>query len=220
MNYIKEMFALQMQLNDKTNGPSWKEKGITKEGVEISWYRCIYMETCEAIDSLNWKHWKNINQEPDWDNIKVELVDIWHFIMSQAIYLGNTNNFNKDIFKNYKKEFNPKSLLKNLELMLFISVKANIDKDKNYIDKIIDIFFQSLANANMELLDLYKSYVVKNQLNIFRQANGYKDGSYIKIWNNLEDNVIAFNIIEKNPDLTPKQFYKKLEEKYTSIKKS
>ena len=57
MNQIEQMFALQKQLNDETNGVIWIE-GITKENRKISWYRGIYMEVAEAIDSFNWKHWK------------------------------------------------------------------------------------------------------------------------------------------------------------------
>ena len=83
MNQIEQMFALQKQLNDETNGEIWI-KGFTKENRQISWYRGIYMEVAEAIDSFNWKHWKNIDDQPDWDNIKVELVDIWHFNFSHA----------------------------------------------------------------------------------------------------------------------------------------
>ena len=59
MNYIEQMFDLQRQLNNHTNGVMWVD-GITKENRKISWYRCIYMETAEAIDSFNWKHWKSI----------------------------------------------------------------------------------------------------------------------------------------------------------------
>jgi len=55
MNYIEQMFDLQRQLNDHTNGVMWVD-GITKENRNISWYRCIYMEAAEAIDSFNWKH--------------------------------------------------------------------------------------------------------------------------------------------------------------------
>jgi len=51
-------------------------------------------------------------------------------------------------------------------------------------------------------------------LNIFRQDHGYKDGTYVKFWDAVEDNVIAFNIMEDFPDLTPDQLYKKLEEEY------
>ena len=37
------------------------------------------MEVAELIESTPWKHWKNINSDPDMNNIHVELVDIWHF---------------------------------------------------------------------------------------------------------------------------------------------
>ena len=60
MNQIEQMFALQKQLNDETNGEMWIE-GITKENRKISWYRGGYMEVAEAIDSFNWKDWKDIN---------------------------------------------------------------------------------------------------------------------------------------------------------------
>ena len=36
--------------------------------------------------------------------------------------------------------------------------------------------------------------ITKNCLNKFRQDYGYKDGSYQKIWNGREDNVVAFEI--------------------------
>ena len=84
MDKILLMLQLQAQLNDATNGEKWT-KGITKNGKTINWKRCIYMECAEMIDSFSWKHWKNINQEPDWDNLQIEVVDVWHFIMSLAI---------------------------------------------------------------------------------------------------------------------------------------
>ncbi|MDC9715441.1 MAG: dUTPase, partial [Gammaproteobacteria bacterium] len=64
--------------------------------------------------------------------------------------------------------------------------------------------------------ELYKRYLVKNQLNTFRQDNGYKEGSYVKLWGGVEDNVVAFQLMEAQPDLTPEQLYKKLQEVYPS----
>jgi hypothetical protein len=66
----------------------------------------------------------------------------------------------------------------------------------------------------MDVPELYKRYVVKNQLNTFRQDHGYKEGTYVKIWDAVEDNVVAFNIMDEHPDLTPEQLYKKLEAEY------
>ena len=84
MDKILLMLQLQASLNEATNGEKWTE-GITKNDKIINWKRCIYMECAEMIDSFSWKHWKNIEKEPDWDNLQIEVVDVWHFIMSLAI---------------------------------------------------------------------------------------------------------------------------------------
>ena len=81
---IKEMFLMQQRLNDETNGAGW-EDGYTKNGKLINWKRCIYMECAELIDSFAWKHWKNIDAKPDVDNVAIEIVDIWHFVMSYIL---------------------------------------------------------------------------------------------------------------------------------------
>jgi hypothetical protein len=36
--------------------------------------------------------------------------------------------------------------------------------------------------------ELYEIYVGKNVLNMFRQDHGYKEGTYLKIWQGREDN--------------------------------
>jgi hypothetical protein len=88
------------------------------------------------------------------------------------------------------------------------------DKSKNSLYEITGLFFQALATMNMDVTELYKRYLIKNQLNTFRQDHGYKDGTYIKLWGGVEDNVVAFKLMEAHPNLSPKQFYKKLEEAY------
>ncbi|MCG3715490.1 dUTPase, partial [Aliarcobacter butzleri] len=85
---LEEMFLLQKKLNDSTNGNNW-ELGVNKYGKEINWLRCIHMEVAELIESTPWKHWKNINANPDMNNIHVELVDIWHFLMSYILQETN-----------------------------------------------------------------------------------------------------------------------------------
>ena len=210
------MFNLQRQLNDHTNGVMWVD-GITKENRKISWYRCIYMEAAEAIDSFNWKHWKSINTDPDWANIKVELVDIWHFIMSELIRLKDENYANKYLQLKPQGDFNSEVLINTLEKMLNLSVASNIDPKINNIHDITDLFFTATSQVDMGIEKLYKRYVVKNQLNTFRQQHGYKDGSYIKLWNAVEDNVVAFNIMVENPSISPSGLYQKLELKYAQI---
>ena len=216
MNQIEQMFLLQMQLNNQTNGQVWI-KGYTKENRQISWYRGIYMEVAEAIDSFNWKHWKNIDDEPDWDNIKVELVDIWHFVMSESIRINDQSYANKHLDMKAKGDYDTDTLISLLEKMLKLSVVSSIDKEINNIREITDTFFIIISHLDIDVENLYKRYVVKNQLNTFRQQNGYKDGSYIKIWGGVEDNVVAFDIMNMNPKITPTELYDKLDSTYSKL---
>ncbi|HIF88218.1 MAG TPA: dUTPase [Candidatus Thioglobus sp.] len=216
MNLIEQMFKLQNELNNHTNGEMWVD-GLTKENRQISWYRCIYMEAAEAIDSFNWKHWKNINVEPDWANIKVELVDIWHFIMSEAIRVDDQSYANQYEEIDAIEDLDSEVLLQTLERILALSAQAKIENNGNVIRETIDLFFVALSGIGMDTKELYKRYVVKNQLNTFRQQNGYKDGSYIKIWGSVEDNVVAFNIMGDNPGISPKDLYQQLESAYASL---
>jgi len=216
MNQIKQMFELQKDLNDETNGTIWTE-GATKEGRIISWHRCIYMEAAEAIDSFNWKHWKNIEGEHDWDNARVELVDIWHFIMSEGIHIGDTGYAEAFLEVEPDKEPDGEKLVEIFEKIVAASSQSCVDHTENKFHLVVNLFFEALKTIGMDVPELYKRYMVKNQLNRFRQDHGYKDGTYIKMWDAAEDNVIAFHIMEEHPDLTPEQLYNKLEKEYEQV---
>jgi hypothetical protein len=45
--------------------------------------------------------------------------------------------------------------------------------------------------------NLYNQYIGKNVLNFFRQDNGYKEGTYIKIWDGREDNEHLVEILTR-----------------------
>ena len=216
MNFIKQMFSLQRELNNKTNGDIWLEN-LTQEGREICWYRCIYMEASEAIDSFNWKHWKDINTEPDWENIKVELVDIWHFIMSELIRLNDEDYAYKYLSTKTSEDLNELALIEVFEKIISISVTNTKCDDIYAIREVSDLFFVALSHVGIDTEDLYRRYVVKNQLNSFRQNHGYKNGSYIKLWGKVEDNVVAFNIMDKYPNISPSDLYQKLELEYSHL---
>ena len=82
---------MQQNLNDATSGKDW-EKGLTDKGKIIDWKRCVLLEAAELINSYPWKHWKNIKAQPDFENIKIEVVDIWHFVMSEALRVFKIEN--------------------------------------------------------------------------------------------------------------------------------
>ncbi len=225
MDKLYSMLKLQNDLNDSTNGKSW-ESGVSKNSKVIDWYRCIYMESCELIDSYPWKHWKSIDAEVDRENIKIETVDIWHFILSQAIKEARLKGkslkelskeiSSKDYFQNYLKnpnrEFN--SFYEEIEVVEEL-IEAAVKKAK--VDELFEKFFEVAKVANLSFDELYSLYVGKNILNQFRQDNGYKSGEYKKIWNKKEDNEVLQDILLKNPNISPKELYEELEKIYQSI---
>ncbi len=50
--------------------------------------------------------------------------------------------------------------------------------------------------------------------NQIRQDHGYKEGSYIKIWNGEEDNVTMQRVLEEKSDISPEELYELLEKAY------
>ncbi len=85
-----------------------------------------------------------------------------------------------------------------------------------------DVFKSMLEVAEMDFDLLYEMYIGKNTLNRFRQANGYKTGEYLKIWDGKEDNVWLQDILEKSKDIEVSSLsdlvYNQLEIKYNEIK--
>ncbi len=223
MNKILQMLELQQKLNDATNGEGW-ENGTTKNGKLIDWKRCTYLECAELIESYPWKHWKNIDAEPDYENIKIEAVDIWHFIMSQALQeyklndLGTIESLASAItelpnFQEFTAPVSPtaKDHYAQIEVVEELIKKLFCDAS---IQEVVTSFIDVAIQSGLNLESLYKLYIGKNILNQFRQDHGYKEGTYIKLWNGEEDNVTMQRILETSEDITPQQLYSKLEEAY------
>jgi len=223
MDKILQMLELQQQLNDATNGLGW-EDGLTKNGKPIDWKRCTYLECAELIESYPWKHWKNINARPDYANIKIEAVDIWHFIMSQGLEdykrgdlgsietlaknindLANYSDFSGELKEHFKDYYEQIAVVEVLMKTLFC---------EGTTEKLMAAFIDVAMQSGLNLDTLYTLYVGKNILNQFRQDHGYKEGTYIKIWNGEEDNVTMQKVLEENENVRPDELYKALEAAY------
>lgn len=219
---LEEMFKLQKQLNENTNGINW-ELGVNKFDKEINWLRCIHMECAELIDSTPWKHWKNINSEPDINNIHIELVDIWHFLMSyilqetnipKAVALVNTHCIYEPA-----QTIETKLLIKETERLSYfaLAIETGNIPTFNGTERLIDQFFRCCKIAGLSFGWLQKVYIGKNCLNQFRQDNGYKEGTYKKNWNGLEDNEAMMAILKNTEEVTFESLYIDLEKEFNKI---
>lgn len=220
------MIELQQKLNDATNGLDW-EKGITKNGKKINWRRCIYMESAEMIDSFGWKHWKSIAQEADYENLQIEIVDVWHFVMSLVLEFTRNSGaesveelaeriaqtpeyqkINSDLPLSFASDDLLMTKIENVMRLSLIPVSAEM------VGALIEEFFELAYLGALNATQLYRLYVGKNILNQFRQDHGYKEGSYIKMWNGSEDNAVMKSAWEANPDMTPDGLYEVLKAAY------
>lgn len=97
---LQEMFRLQWDLNVRCGCPLGQMSDSEKNDWLLKFARCITQETAELTDSCAWKHWKK-NQPFDQQNAKVEVVDLFHFVISAAQVLGMSAD---DVFEAYLKK--------------------------------------------------------------------------------------------------------------------
>ena len=207
------MLSLQMSMNAKVD-PDWV-------AARYPYLRAVAIEGAEAIEHHGWKWWKK--QEKDLPQLQMELIDIRHFVLSE-ILLRNSGNVDVSLAALTKLLYSAKTqktidfdgqqysireldLLAKLELLIALSVVRRIE---------LGLFQSIMSDCKIGWIDLYRQYVGKNVLNMFRQDHGYKDGSYQKIWGGREDNEYLVEIIDS---LDPNQVKFK-DQVYIALKNS
>ena len=207
------MLTLQMSMNEKVD-PDWVV-------ARYPYLRAVAIEGAEAIEHHGWKWWKK--QEKDLPQLQMELIDIWHFVLSE-ILLRNRGNVGVSLaaltmlldsaktqttidFDGQQYSIRELDLLAKLELLIALSVVRRIE---------LGLFQSIMSDCKISWIDLYRQYVGKNVLNMFRQDHGYKDGSYQKVWGGREDNEYLVEIIDS---LDPNQAKFK-DQVYTALKNS
>lgn len=153
--------------------------------LNLNWNSAIIDESSELLKSLGYEWWKKT--EVDMDNAKVEAIDLLCFVISEATQKTNDTDVVTSAFSKY---FNKNSFLSIDDRDLFFLInELNYNEYPRF--SILKKIFTKLEMSNE---DVYIAYIVKNCLNKFRQDNGYKDGTYQKIWIDKEDNVFAYEL--------------------------
>ncbi|NRA71079.1 MAG: dUTP diphosphatase [Gammaproteobacteria bacterium] len=174
---LTQMFSMQDKLNAAIN-PQW----ITDDSQD--WFCAVLVEGSEMIDHYGWKWWKH--QTPDIAQVQLELVDIWHFLMSAEIKSHVGVSTEKAIELSVAKWNN--ELEQAAEKQPFLALAKQLVGQSAGGDMPYRSFCLLMTSVDFSFADLYKWYIGKNVLNYFRQDHGYKDGSYIKVWQGREDN--------------------------------
>lgn len=198
---LLKMLELQDAMNTRISS-EWRLAGN-------QWYRAVWIECAEMLDHYGWKWWKH--QKPDMDQVILEIVDIWHFILS-------------DLLENSES---PEAVAEAL-MAVFDSDAAPVDipaaietlAEKTLQHRTADpqAFVSLMRSVSLDLDALYRGYIGKNVLNFFRQDHGYQDGSYHKLWGGREDNeylVDAAASLNSDSASFQDDLYNALQEKYS-----
>jgi len=199
---FKKMLNKQEELNNLTY-PTWKEELTT-----VDWQSAILVEAGELLESFGYKWWKK--QDKDIENVKVELVDILHFLLSNLLYVSFDKKAGKHIenyfFDGYmefcEKGFDNTYLDIDSDY-LFKKILLELIHNNQNEDSLIRQFFylaKLFKYIGMDFDEVYRAYFIKNILNEFRQKNGYKAGAYKKMWKadigegmkEYEDNAVVY----------------------------
>lgn len=201
LEQVQEMVILQDKLNCIIN-PNWIEKNL-------DYYLAIQMETAEAIEHLGWKWWKK--QEPNMSQVRLEIVDIWHFVLCQYISDYGIERAPYEL----KRDVDKGSVNNYYNSWTLREVLVDAMREAALLDvmEIAGAYGHILLKAGMTWDTLYRQYMLKNTLNIFRQNNGYKIGTYHKIWEGVEDNEYLMKIPYECE--TYLDIYTKLEDLYS-----
>jgi len=182
------MLQMQDDMNTKVH-PQWREQGF-------SWHRAIWVELAEMLDHYGWKWWKH--QEPDMEQVHLELIDIFHFGLSARLVSGqDVAEIAADIEKGLNQPLIQATFAETIEVMV-----SNTLATKNFD---VTTFAGLMEQTELSFDELFRHYVGKNVLNFFRQDHGYKTGEYIKIWNGKEDNEVLMDVL-RSTDATKANF--------------
>lgn len=100
MDKLDEIFQLQEGLNRRIGVDTSAMTDEQRVQWVLNYTRALQQETAELIDSVPWKWWAKY-QEFDQQNARVEVVDLFHFLISIAQVLGMSA---EDVYAAYTKK--------------------------------------------------------------------------------------------------------------------
>ena len=97
---FRELFRMQKALNERIGVKTDTMTDEEKTKWLLNYCRAMSQELAELTDSVPWKWWAKY-QKFDEQNARVEVVDLFHFLISAAQVLGMSAD---DVFNAYVKK--------------------------------------------------------------------------------------------------------------------
>ena len=198
---LENMLVMQDRMNSRVH-ENWQAQ-------DFEWYRAIWTECAELIEHYGYKWWKK--QEADMEQVRLEVIDIWHFGLSALFGNGKSIETIAGEIEAELANFHASSLgvREATEALALHALDTRGFSPSR--------FWQLMQASGLDFDALYGAYVGKNVLNFFRQDHGYKSGTYTKIWGGREDNEHLAELVlalDKSADDFSAQVYEALKKRY------
>lgn len=195
-----DTMARMQEAHNRQVHPDWRTK-------RYEYYRAVWVECAELLDHFGWKWWKK--QGPDLAQVKLELVDIWHFGLSELL---RADELDAEVAEVLDVPPSEGAGAEGLRQAVEALASACLQSKGFSVERFADV----MAALPMSFDELFRLYVGKNVLNGFRQDHGYKDGTYRKAWAGREDNEHLMELLDgvDEPATAAEDLYAKLEARY------
>jgi len=201
---LANMLTMQNNMNTRVH-----ENWIAQD---FEWYRAAWVECGELIDHYGYKWWKK--QDPDLEQVRLEVIDIWHFGMSALFEDGKSIDELAVEIADELEGHQPTGagVREATEALARYCLETRSFSPSR--------FWDLMLASGLDFDSLYTAYVGKNVLNFFRQDNGYKEGTYVKDWGGREDNEHLADLVaalDKDAEDFSDRVYQALESRYTDV---
>ena len=198
---LVNMLTMQHNMNTRVH-ENWVEQNF-------EWYRAAWIECGELIEHYGYKWWKK--QQPDMEQVRLEVIDIWHFGLSALFRDGKgieqiATEIDAELAAHSPTGQGVREATEELALHALQTRGFSPAR-----------FWDLMLASGLDFDSLYTAYVGKNVLNFFRQDNGYKEGTYVKNWGGREDNEHLVELVaalDKNAEDFSQQVYEALQNRY------
>ncbi len=195
-----DTMARMQEAHNRQVHPDWRTK-------RYEYYRAVWVECAELLDHFGWKWWKK--QAPDLAQVKLELVDIWHFGLSELLRADQLDAEVAEVLDVPPSEgAGGEGLRQAVEALATACLQSKGFSVERFADVMVAL--------PMSFDELFRLYVGKNVLNGFRQDHGYKEGTYRKAWAGREDNEHLMELLDgiDEPATAAEDLYARLEARY------
>jgi hypothetical protein len=181
--------------------------GLCSAGrIDFNLFHAIWIDLGHSVESLPAAHEVLALQVPskthamDIKQAMLEVVDMAHFLLSEVAREVNDPELAKArllelwaetgsvvIFDETQYDLDAIDAFTRMDLMVGLCCVGRIN---------FELYRRIMVDIGLSFPSLYRMYAAKNVLNLFRQHNGDKQGTYIKVWMGREDNVYLAELME------------------------